>query len=296
MDVKFRNYTGEPLYTEDYVKVRDFLVRLSLGKLHYPRFLWYVWEWGLPFGAHNLGKLEKIGLWEEAGRIVGVATYESTLGEGFLIIDDDYSFLKPEMVNYAKKTLCDETGKLRLIIDDSDYGFQRTAMEQGLRPLRKADHIAALDVDLVKDFSLPDGFKYVSMADDWNWQQYNRVLWRGFNHEGLPPHDEKQIANRKLVFNSPLNIPEIKISVMAPDGNYISHCGMWYRPGDHYCFVEPVVTVPEYRKMGFGKACVLEGVRRCGELGAKQAVVGSDQQFYYNIGFYPVATLTYWEL
>jgi len=71
---------------------------------------------------------------------------------------------------------------------------------------------------------------------------------------------------------------------------------MWYRPGDFYCYVEPVATDPDYRKIGLGKAAVLEAARRCGKLGAKQAVVGSNQQFYYNIGFYPVYTMTYWEL
>ena len=88
----------------------------------------------------------------------------------------------------------------------------------------------------------------------------------------------------------------LKICVAAPDGNYVSHCGMWCQKNDFYCYVEPVATDPDYRRMGLGRAAVLEAVRRCGELGAKQAVVGSDQQFYFNIGFYPVQTLTHWEL
>lgn len=50
----------------------------------------------------------------------------------------------------------------------------------------------------------------------------------------------------------------------------------------------------KYRMMGLGKAAVLEGVIRCGKDGAKQAYVGSSQQFYYNIGFYPVSTETLW--
>jgi len=94
----------------------------------------------------------------------------------------------------------------------------------------------------------------------------------------------------------PKIIPEIKLCVVAPDGNYVSHCGMWYNPGDFYCYVEPVATDPEYRKMRLGKAAVLEAIRRCGALGAKQALVGSNQQFYFNIGFYPTHTQTHWVL
>ena len=36
-------------------------------------------------------------------------------------------------------------------------------------------------------------------------------------------------------------------------------------------------------------------VHACGLLGAKQALVGSSQQFYYQIGFRPHATSTFWE-
>jgi predicted N-acetyltransferase YhbS len=45
---------------------------------------------------------------------------------------------------------------------------------------------------------------------------------------------------------------------------------------------------------GLGKAVVLEGVNRCGKLGAKHAYVLSSQQFYYNIGFYPYQNDIWW--
>jgi len=69
---------------------------------------------------------------------------------------------------------------------------------------------------------------------------------------------------------------------------------MWYDSDTNYALVEPVATDPQYRMMGLGKAAVLEAVLRCGKLGAKKAYVGSLQQFYYNIGFYPVSTETFW--
>ena len=78
---------------------------------------------------------------------------------------------------------------------------------------------------------------------------------------------------------------ELCILVVAPSGDYASYCGMWYDPATAYALVEPVATDPDYRKLGLGKAAVLEGIRRCGALGATQAYVGSSQQFYYQIGF-----------
>ena len=70
---------------------------------------------------------------------------------------------------------------------------------------------------------------------------------------------------------------------------------MRYDKKSKSALVEPVVTEPAYRKMGLGKASVLEGIKRCGELGAIRALVGSLQQFYYNIGFRPYATSTWWK-
>ena len=88
------------------------------------------------------------------------------------------------------------------------------------------------------------------------------MMWRRFNHEGMAAYDDETIAGRKTMLSRPMVNPELVVAAAAPDGNYVSYCGMWYRPGDFYCFVEPVVTDPEYRKMGLGKAVVLETIIR----------------------------------
>ena len=294
MSIIFRNYSPEPFFSDDYRKIRDFLTRINAEKITTPRFLWGAWDWaGPPIWQRNLSS--KIGLWEDKGKIVALVTYQSRLGEGFLCLDESYPQLKTEMIMYAKENFQDE-GKLVLSLPDNDNAFARTAFEQGFRPTESNDRALMLDIDMLQPYSLPDGFSFVSMADDWNWYQYHRVMWRGFNHEGKPSYDDKTISDRKSLLSIPLIKPEIRMCVVAPDGNYVSHCGMWYQPNDFYCYVEPVATDPEYRKMGLGKAVVLEAIKRCGEQGAKHAIVGSNQQFYFNIGFYPIQTFTHWEL
>jgi GNAT superfamily N-acetyltransferase len=186
-------------------------------------------------------------------------------------------------------------GKLQILIPDGDYAFQRVAVSQGFRPTQSSDHTLALDINALQPYCLPNGFFFVSLADNWTWYQYNRVMWRGFNHEGKADYSDESISIRKQMLSSPMITPESVVAVVAPDGNYVSHCGAWYNPGDFHCYIEPVATDPEYRRMGLGKAVVLEAVKRCGLLGAKRAFVGSNQQFYYNIGFYPVHTDTWWE-
>ena len=295
MTVSFRNYTPKPFFTDDYRKVREFLIHINSDKLYTPFYLWGAWEWQVTHGGFDRSRIDRFGLWEDDGKLVAMAIYEMPFGDGLLFVDEGYSHLKPELVSYAKKASHDD-GKLRILLPDGDREFGRSAISQGFRPTQKRWQSSALDIDKLQSFSLPEGFSFVSMADDWSWQQYNRVMWRGFDHEGRAAYDEETIAVRKQMLSSPMIMPELVVCAVAPDGNYVSHCGMWYQPGDGYCYVEPVVTDPEYRKMGLGKAVVLEAIRRCGALGAEQAVVGSSQQFYYSIGFYPIFTATWWEM
>jgi len=291
-----RNYDSSPFFTDDYIKVREFLTRINEKKLTEFRMPWGAWEWAVTHSGRDQNNLKKIGLWECEGEIVAVATYECPLGEAFLIADEAHAYLKPEMIAYAKENLCDENGKLKILIKENDCEMAKAAKVHNFRPTQKMDRNAILDIDRLQSYALPEGYQFVSMADGWDWQQYNHVMRRGFGGVENPEWNGKIEAERKQMLSSPMIIPELILAVQAPDGSYVSHCGMWYKPGEFYCYVEPVVTDPAYQKRGLGKAVVLEAVRRCGELGAKQALVGSGQQFYYNIGFYPVQTAVYWEL
>lgn len=164
------------------------------------------------------------------------------------------------------------------------------------KPTNDKQYVAKLDLTNDLSYSLPDGFHLVSMADNWDFFQYNRIMWRGFNHEGEPDQTDEDIEWRKTMLSSPHLSPEITVAVVAPDGNYVAHCGLWHSFGDAYAYVEPVATDPNYRKMGLAKAAIYEAVSRAKKSGAKEAYVVSSQQFYYNIGFEPYATETWWKL
>ncbi len=158
------------------------------------------------------------------------------------------------------------------------------------RPLAKFDI-----PDPFPAIRLPEGFRMTSLAEDPDWAKVHRALWRGFNHEGEPPMTEAELEDRRKMFDTPKARRDLKIAVEAPDGNFVSFCGMFYEPTNRYAYVEPVATDPDYRRMGLGKAAVLEGIRRCGALGATVAYVGSDQKFYLSLGFEVIYTSQCWQ-
>jgi predicted N-acetyltransferase YhbS len=144
------------------------------------------------------------------------------------------------------------------------------------------------------EIQLPEGFHLTSLAEECDWAKVHRVMWRGFNHLGEPPAGEEELESRRKLFDTPKARRDLKLAVKAPDGNFVAFCGMFYEQTNRFAYVEPVATDPDYRRMGLGKAAVMEGIRRCGELGATVAYVGNDLPIYRAVGFKKVYVSECW--
>ena len=296
MTLKFRQYGNEPGYSKDYHKVRDFLIRINKKEFVCINYLWERWEWSFALQSISRENLSKMGMWEDNGKLVGVAAIEDTPGEMFPFIDKEYAYLKKDVLLYSIKNLSKD-GKFRVLIQDNDPQYQKIAGALCFCPSQNKDPKSVLDIKNNNlTYELPEGFKACSLVENFDIYKYNRVLWRGFNHEGEAPSGKDEIESRKFSLSGPNQDLALNIAVVSPEGEYVSYCGMWYDKTTDYALVEPVATDPDYRKLGLGRAAVLEGIKRCSLLGAKTAYVGSAQQFYYKIGFRPVVGGTFWDL
>ena len=222
--------------------------------------------------------------------MVGLATYETTSGEAHLSLDMNYGFLKRDLLDHSKQLLASEAadGKrmIRASLPAADDEFFRAVSSLGFTDSEEGERIAIIDISTpLQTSALPKGYTVVSLSEENDLEKINRVLWRGFNHTGSPPADS--VAQRLRLQSGPDFNKGLTIAAKSPIGDFVSYCGMWHDAATDYAIVEPVATDPDCRLRGFGRAAVLEGVRRCFDLGAKRAYVGSDQQFYYSIGFRP---------
>ena len=294
MSIQFRNYTNKSGITEDYHKVRAFFIKLGHAEFEYTR-----WDWMTTHYYLDKSAVGKIGLWENEEGIVGVATFDTGPGEAFCLTLPGYEYLKKEMLIYAKDNLS-KGEDFSIIIRDTDLEFQDIAIELGFAATQDKEFDSVFYLDKAsEEYQLPEGFHITTMNDTFDLYQYRRVLWRGFNHElkgegEIKFSEEVEQETRESMIRPNVDL-NLKIAVVAPNGNFVSYCGMWYDKDANFAVVEPVATDPEYRKMGLGKAAVLEGIRRVGELGAKKVIVGSQQQFYFNIGFCPFIAATSWK-
>ncbi|MDR0929167.1 MAG: GNAT family N-acetyltransferase [Oscillospiraceae bacterium] len=290
MSATFRHYTPEPLFGGDYAKVRDFLIELDSHNYHFGR-----WDWMITHGWLDSSGLPKIGMWECGDRLVGLATYDCQLGKAYLLTLPGYESIKEDMLVYAADNLIKD-GKFGVLILDGDQPMQDIAANHGYYPTQDKECDAVIPIGSDLSYTLPEGFRITSLKDTFDIDRYGRVLWKGFNHElnGEGPFVPKDEKNGKAGFIRPNVNLDLKIAVVAPNGDFVSYCGMWQDKRSKSALVEPVATDPDYRNMGLGKAAVLEAVKRCFDLGAERAFVGSTQQFYYSIGFRPYRTSTWW--
>lgn len=274
---------------ENFILVRDFLRELATDKL-YENWHWARWGWMM--GHPNLEDemLNMIGLWKDDKEVVGIATHDMRIGESYLIFKSAYSDILKDMVEFTEKNITNDDD-LFIVVNDKNNVQIDLLKSLGYSKTDKQEIILEYDLkDKNLYYSLTDGFMVASFKEDKENNKYMRVLWKGFEEQGEPPiidegDDEPLRRNWK---------EELSIFVKALDGEYVAHCGMWYDEGEKTAYIEPVCTVPEYRKNGFAKIAVYEDMSICRNLGAERAVVVSNQAFYYKLGFEVSSIYSFW--
>jgi len=300
MATKIRTYDK----LKDFQKVRDFLEdNYSLGTPPL-NWCWARWEYMMahPYIKKVDDKLNKIGIWEYGNKMVGMVHFEHELGWAYFEQDIKYPQLKKEMLEYAEDNLSvaenlpalsvrqaggRQGGKkvLHAYICKNDIKLTKIAKEKRyvIKPDKNEKVTLMKITPKLLEYSLPRGFKIQTLADENDLEKINRVLHRGFDHKGEPP--KSKLAGRKMMQEAPSFRKDLTVVAVAPNGNYVSFCGSWYDSKNKFTYIEPAATDPDFRKMGLGRAVVLEAIKRNYELGAKHALVGSAKTFYKKLGF-----------
>ena len=293
MNITVRNY--KPL--SDFEPIRQFLIKNH--QYHNADGNVYPSEWEY-MHTHSLAPwilFPRIGIWEDNGEIVAVATLEWFLGEFMLQINPDYAFLKPELLHYAEENLsvmnADGTRTLCVSrLHNTDTEMEELLIRQGYHMAADSGWAGFFDLSgEVPQCPLPEGFSIVSLQEENDLEKINRVMWRGFEHPNEP---DCSIDTRRVMQSGPHFRPELNLVVKALNGDYAVYCGMWYEPECREAYLEPLCSDPDYRKMGLAKAALYEAMRRTKELGAPFCVAGG-QPFYEKVGFVQEYVKRDWE-
>jgi len=250
--------------------------------------------------AHmNLSGLDRIAVWEASNEIVALLTSDSFNGDSWssFCVKEGYGHIKEQMLTYFIANFPHD-GTHTAAISDADTELHDAAFRVGLVPSEEdGEKYAIFPIRLeLLSYNLPENYTVTNLSETYDLDKLKTFFLKTYEDLNDDFHASLTPAEYERELKGPYSNLDIKIVVLAPNGEYAAYCGMWYDPNAKFAQIEPVGVNADYRKLGLGKAVVLEGIKRCAILGAKEAQVDTNLQFYYNIGFRPYITTTGWRV
>jgi ribosomal protein S18 acetylase RimI-like enzyme len=301
MTVTFRPYKP----ATDFDRVRNFLSETCQA---FGRPLnWRIerWNWARYHPSMFAGDARRnialwesaVGIWEYAVReIVGVVHVEAPrYGEAYFQRHPAHDSLLPKMVDYAEARLVDTVqSQLRIHAFDHDEPLKAVLRTRGYQQASgQPEYDSELVIGEAPIVRLPPGYTVRSMAEGGDPVRRCKVQGLGFDHQD--PAEWMTVADYEQVQQAPDYRADLDLFVTGPDGEYLSCCIVWYDGRNRLGIFEPVCTHAGYRRRGFGRAVMVEGIRRVAALGAERVQVGSGQPFYEALGFQRVYTSFWWK-
>ena len=286
MKYSIENYRNKKRFNEQYEEIYRFLLKAEKQDFN-EHFHWGRFEWMHKHSMLEMDKLTSITMFRNGnGEIEGLMTYDTFYGDRtYLIHSISDKDLLNQMVDYV---LENEDEKAVIKVNDKDTILGEVLLERGFEKTGKDNSV--LELDLNKEFEclLPDDYVVSPedfVADEW---QYQLVIHKGFDNEDIPEKWDEEILAL-----TPHERTKLKLFALK-NGEYCAHCQLWYTEGAS-AYVEPVVTVPKHRGKGLAKSLIYEVSKRAKEMGAKRAIVLSDMDFYYKLGFETSSEVYSWE-
>jgi len=283
----------------DFTKVFDFLVNTYDKKTLNSQLLPHYFEYAQHLQWFDYLSSHRIGIWEEDGEIVGISTYEMNVGQAHLHTKKEYEYLLPELLEWAERELYkkeDNERFLQILITDKEENKRELLKSKGYIKLY-SDSITIFDYD--NEFiqrELPDGFKMID-GTNVDFEKLTVCFAKGFDNadELEEPVTDKDINGNIKRFSSPSANPSLMRIVVAPNGEYASALGMWFDEVNKYAYLEPMATVPKYRRLGLGTTALMDSMKQTKELGATYCFGGPVEHYYPQIGFEEVAKKDTWQ-
>lgn len=298
MDLRFRSYRPE-----DFLQIRELLVSSyeETGQLGN----WLIDRWNFcRMVSQTMHETfdsweETVGVWEdETGTIIGVVNSEGEeRGEAFFQIRFPLpASILEEMFNFAEKALAVQDNRkrsVRMRIPAGDIARESIASARGYVQLDWEEPTSVYPLHNLNPVNLPPGF-HIQAGDNISNEAKALAHAKAFGY-----YEETQDRTVPLAFERMKQAPDYRadldLSIVNDSGEVVSFCTIWYDANNRHGILEPVGTIPQFRKNGLGRAVISEGLHRIAKEGAQLAYVGSDMEFYKRLGFQCAYRSYVWE-
>ena len=238
-------------------------------------------------------KTHHFGIWEESDRIVGIACYEMKMGDCHMHVRQGYEALLPEMFKWSENELSvvkDGKRSLNVWITDKEPDKRELLQTNGYVPTG-TEPVKIFDYsNPFVERALPSGFTLIDGINV-DYMKLHHCWWKGFNH-GDDPDDD--IDGNAFMCHAPRCDMSLMTIAVAPDGEYACALGMWFDERNKYAYLEPLATIPKYRRMGVATIALTEAMKKTKVMGTTYCFGGS-REFYTAIGFETICNRELWK-
>ena len=181
--------------------------------------------------------------------------------------------------------IIENVSRLYLHIGEYDVQFKKILEQKGFHQTPHKEVFSMIEIPHLMEVSLPSGF---SIVDGSGFTDY----MKGFAHgkafgyyKGEEPDDDDSMLAFRALRNAPDYDQTLDLVVLDESGNIACFAKLLYNDKKQHGILEPLITLPQYRKLGLARAIIHEGMNRLLQRGAKKLFDGSNQEAYLKIGF-----------
>ena len=285
----------KPYHREDFARIRDFLVDTYA---HFQRpYNWMIERWNFSISMARVMNgipLEvwesQIAIWEHERAIVGMVNAEGEGdGEAFLqlVHEDMPNDVLREMFAFCESRLGKEENGKRVVylrIPVGNLRIEQMASNRRYTQLPARESVSELDVKSGFSVELPPGFSFAYGSDVPN-EEKAKAHARAFGYYDQAIYRDRTPIAYREVLKTPDYRADLDLYAVSLDGDIAAFATMWYDERNRVGILEPVGTNPRYRRLGLGRASIMQLANQVLREGGTKVYVGSAQDFYQRIGF-----------
>ena len=267
-----------PVVTREYDPKHDFhrvmaFLRDSFtesGNLH---------NWLPPkFESNHAIIAEGIRLWEDVGRVEPKIVAAATPEDRFLYsiqMDPGYAHLEDEVVGWivdhcTSQKASVEDRRISVLALEGNPMREAALREHGFERREVYGILRLRDLDTpIPDFRPPEGYTIRTARPDEDFERIAAAIRSVFGHGDWFTRDILDQISKASFYRE-----ELDLVAIAPNGDIASFCTFRVDPQSRVAELEPMGTLPKYRRMGLAKAIIAEGFRRLSEYSPTLLYIG----------------------
>ncbi|MFW9798553.1 MAG: GNAT family N-acetyltransferase [Candidatus Thorarchaeota archaeon] len=286
----------------DFDRVRRFLSELYFIQRAYTNWLPTTLEnvkYG-PGGTEYLDEEDEyLGVWQIGEQIVALSLSKPS-GSCHLSIHPDYlEYAKEIMVwmqGRVKELGKKDVIKMSLVVDDTDKELISILTELGFEKdeIEGDNQVRPVDTP-VPDYTLPKEYTVRNAVIRDEYDEYRAVQKSVFPHIKSMSKEILDTYTEASFYHE-----ELDIVAVAPNGEFAAFCTARIDPVSRITELEPVGTHPDHRKLGLGKAVILESLKRLERFMPSAVVIlgaapsEGARALYKSVGFINKGMAHYW--